>query len=173
MGSNGFEGVTVVDSAPAAAGGLKVYVAFQRPLTGEGMTTRIGEYSVDSKTWNFYFYTLDADVGGVSGNTFLSELIHVGGDRFAVIERDQGIAAAALNKTVRVFSLSSGPLNDLTKPVTKTTAIDLLADSFRFDQEKLEGLALGGGSLFVVNDNDGGQAQNFFVRFGASRLNGN
>jgi hypothetical protein len=173
MGSNGFEGVTVVDSAPATTGGLKVYVAFQRPLTGEGMTTRIGEYSVDSKTWNFYFHALDADVGGASGNTFLSELIHVGGDRFAVIERDQGIAAAALNKTVRVFSLGTGTVNDRTKPVSKTTAIDLLADSFRFDQEKLEGLALGGGSLFVVNDNDGGQAQNFFVRFGTSRLNGN
>ena len=51
-------------------------------------------------------------------------------------------------------------------------ALDLLADSFRFDQEKIEGLALGGGSLFVVNDNDGGEAQNFFVRFSPQVLLG-
>jgi Lamin Tail Domain len=55
-------------------------------------------------------------------------------------------------------------VNDSGDPVEKQTAVDLLADPFRFDQEKLEGLALGGGSLFVVNDNDGGTAQNFFLR---------
>jgi DNA-binding beta-propeller fold protein YncE len=172
MGSNGFEGVTVVDSTPNAAGGLKVYVAFQRPLTGEGMNTRIGEYDVDGDVWNFYYYTLEADVGGVSGNTFLSELIHVGGDKFAVIERDQGIAAGALNKTVRTFTLSSGTLNSSANPVDKAIAIDLLADPFRMDQEKIEGLAFGGGSLFVVNDNDGGQALSYFMRYSASRLGG-
>src|SRR5690606_18283381 len=139
---------------------------------GEGSNTRIGEYDVDAGEWNFYFYELDADVGGASGNTFLSELVHVGGDTFAVIERDQGWAASALNKTVRTFSLSTGIPNDLNSPVIKTTAIDLLSDSFRFDQEKLEGLVYGGGSLFVINDNDGGQAQNFFVRFPASVLEG-
>lgn len=170
MGSNGFEGVAVVDSLPLQSGGLKVYVAFQRPLAGEGSLTRIGEYDVDTAEWNFYFYQLDADVGGVSGNTFLSELIHVGGDEFAVIERDQGVTYGALNKTIRTFRLSSGWSNDSSNPVEKETAIDLLADTFRFDQEKIEGLALGGGSLFVVNDNDGGQSQNFFLRFSANAL---
>jgi hypothetical protein len=173
MGSNGFEGVTVVDATPGSAGGLKVYVAFQRPLTGEAPDTRIGEYDVDSETWSFYFYPLDPDVGGPSGNTFLSELIWVEGVRFAVIERDQGYAAAALNKTIRTFTLSSGAVNDVADPVEKTLTVDLLAAPFRFDQEKLEGLAFGGGSLFVVNDNDGGTAQSFFLRlsphvFGAS-----
>lgn len=172
MTGNGFEGVTAVDSLPDASGGLKVYVAFQRPLTGEGMNTRIGEYDVDAGVWNFYYYTLDADVGGVSGNTFLSELVHVGGDKFAVIERDQGIAAGALNKTIRTFTLGSGAPNDPSHPVDKLTVIDLLADPFRMDQEKIEGLALGGGSLFVVNDNDGGQAQSFFLRFSPQLLGG-
>jgi hypothetical protein len=172
MGSNGFEGVTVVDSTPNASGGLKVYVAFQRPLSGEGRNTRIGEYDVDGGIWNFHFYTLDADIGGAGGNTFLSELIHVGGDRFAVIERDQGIAAAALNKTIRTFTLGSGTLNSSADPVDKQTVIDLVADPFRMDQEKIEGLALGGGSLFVVNDNDGGQAASFFMRFSSQLLGG-
>lgn len=173
MGSNGFEGITVVDSQPNASGGLKVYIAFQRPLAGAeaaARKTRIGEYDVDLGVWNFFYYVLDADVGGASGNTFLSELIHVGGDTFAVIERDQGYSSSALNKTVRTFKLSSGTANDPNDPVEKTTAIDLLADSFRFDQEKIEGLAIGGGSLFVVNDNDGGTAQNFFVRFSPNLL---
>ncbi len=172
MPGNGFEGVTVVDSSPGTDGGLLVYAAFQRPLSGEGMQARIGVYDVDGGVWNFYFYPLDADVGGDTGNTFLSELTHVTGDTFAVIERDQGISSAALNKTVRTFSLSSGTVNDEGNPVNKTLAIDLLADSFRFDQEKIEGLALGGGSLFVVNDNDGGEAQNFFVRFSPQLLLG-
>ncbi len=170
MGGNGFEGVAVVDSAPQQSGGLKVYVAFQRPLTGEQNLTRIGEYDVDLGEWNFYYYPLDADVGGVSGNTFLSELIHVEGDLFAVIERDQGYSHGALNKTIRTFRLSTGARNDLTEPVSKALAADLLAHAFRFDQEKLEGLALGGGSLFVVNDNDGGTALNFFMRLSPSVL---
>jgi DNA-binding beta-propeller fold protein YncE len=165
MTSNGFEGVTVVDSTPDASGGLKVYVAFQRPLTGEGANTRIGEYDVDLGLWNFYYYTLDPDAGGVSGNTFLSELIHVAGDKFAVIERDQGISAGALKKTIRTFTLRTGTVNDPTNPVDKESVIDLLAGPFRMDQEKIEGLALGGGSLFVVNDNDGGQALSFFLRY--------
>ena len=172
MGSNGFEGVTVLDTLPEASGGLVVYTAFQRPLAGEEPYTRIGAYDVDSATWNFYSYELDADIGGDSGRTFLNELTHVTGDTFAVIERDQGTSFAAQNKTVRTFSLSSGTVNDRNNPVNKQTAIDLLADSFRFDQEKLEGLALGGGSLFVVNDNDGGEAHNFFVRFSSQTLLG-
>src|SRR5690606_13868654 len=169
---NGFEGVSVIDTTPSVSGGLVVYTAFQRPLAGEGTNARIGACDVDAAVWNFYYYPLDADVGGDSGNTFLSELTHVAGDTFAVVERDQGISSAALNKTVRTFSLSSGTVNDSGNPVNKETAIDLLTDSFRFDQEKIEGLALGGGSLFVVNDNDGGEAQNFFVRFSPQLLLG-
>lgn len=167
--ANGYEGLAVVDSTPAASGGLKIYTAFQRPLTGE-TNTRIGEYDVDTRKWNFYFYQLDTDPGGAAGKTFLSELLYVGGDRFAVIERDQGWAGAATNKTIRTFSLSSGTKNDATKPVAKSLAYDLLKDSFRFDQEKIEGLALGGGSFWVVNDNDGGTAQEFFMRLDPSVL---
>ncbi len=171
MTSNGFEGVSVVDGDPSAPGGLVVYVGFQRPLTGE-TRNRIGVYDVDADTWNFYYYQLDPDLGGAAGNNFISELIHVGGDKFAVIDRDQGWAGTAVNKTVRTFTLSSGVLNDPTQPVQKELAVDLLALPFRFDQEKIEGLALLNGSLFVVNDNDGGLAHSFFVRLPASVLGG-
>jgi hypothetical protein len=44
------------------------------------------------------------------------------------------------------------------------TVADLLTHPFRFDQEKLEGLALGGGDLWISNDNDGGEAINFLVK---------
>lgn len=170
MTSNGFEGVTVVDTAPASAGGLVVYVAFQKALTNEGQLTRIGAYSVDTGTWDFYYYRLENNPGGAAGNTFLSELVHVDGDKFAVIERDQGWAGAATNKTVRVFRLSTGTANSIGDPVDKVTAIDLLTGPFRFDQEKIEGLALGGGALWVTNDNDGGTAANFVLRFNPSVL---
>jgi hypothetical protein len=68
--------------------------------------------------------------------------------------------------------LSSGTANDITDPVNKVTRYDLLTHPFRFDQEKIEGLALGGGSLWVVNDNDGGEALNFFLELNPSVLGG-
>ena len=155
---------------PGAPGGLAVYVAFQRALTDEGQTTRIGEYDVSAGTWRFFFYALDENAGGASGNTFLSELLHVSGDRFAVIERDQGYAGEARKKVIRTFTLASGTAGNLGDPVDKVTAVDLLATPFRFDQEKIEGLALGGGALWVTNDNDGGQAANFFLRLDPALL---
>lgn len=161
---NGFEGVAVVDQAPTTPGGLEVHVAFQRALTGEGQDTRIGVYDVDGDSWSFYFYTLEPNPGGAAGNTFLSELIHVEGDLFSVIERDQGWAGETRNKTIRTFRLASGTAGDRSDPVEKSTAVDLLAGSFRFDQEKIEGLAVGGGALWVTNDNDGGRAPTFFVK---------
>jgi DNA-binding beta-propeller fold protein YncE len=170
--ANGFEGLTVVDTTPSASGGLKVYVAIQRGLVGEGQATRIGEYDVDTGVWNFYFYTLDPNPGGTAGNTFLSELTHVHGDTFVVVERDQGWSGEAGNKTLRTFSLSTGVVNDIASPVEKVLRVDLLAHPFRFDQEKIEGIALGGGSLFVTNDNDGGEALNFFLRLDPSVLLG-
>jgi hypothetical protein len=168
--ANGFEGIAVVDSTPEIIGGLKVYVAIQRGLTNEGQSARIGEFDVDTGAWGFYFYPLEPNPGGSAGNTFLSELIHVGGDKFAVIERDQGWAGAAINKTIRTFTLSSGTANDLADPVEKLTAYDLLTHPFRFDQEKIEGLALGGDGLWVTNDNDGGEALNFFLKLDPAAL---
>lgn len=168
--ANGFEGIAVVDGTPSASGGLKVYVAMQRALTTEGQNARIGEYDVDAGAWRWYFYPLDPNPGGPRGSTLLSELIHVGGDTFAVVERDQGWAGEAGNKTIRTFTLSSGTPNDIADPVDKALSYDLLEHPFRFDQEKIEGLALGAGGLWVTNDNDGGEALTFFLRLDASVL---
>jgi hypothetical protein len=162
--SNGYEGVAAVDATPGVPGGVRVYVAMQRALTTEGQATRIGEYDVDAGTWRWWFYTLDANPGGAAGSTFLSELIHVAGDKFAVVERDHGWAGAAGNKTIRVFRLSTGTPGVIGDPVDKALAEDLLDHPFRFDQEKIEGLALGAGALWVTSDNDGGQAPTYALK---------
>ncbi len=44
-----------------------MYTLFQRPLAGEELVARIGEYDVDSRSWSFYFYPLDPDPGGAAG----------------------------------------------------------------------------------------------------------
>ena len=162
--ANGFEGVAAVDTTPGVAGGLRVYVAMQRGLTTEGQLARIGEYAPATGAWRWFFYPLDADRGGAAGAQFLSELLHVGGDKFAVIERDQGWAGAATTKAVRVFRLGTGTAGASVDPVDKVTAVDLLAHRFRFDQEKIEGLALGAGGLWVTNDNDGGLSPTYFLK---------
>jgi hypothetical protein len=159
--SFGFEGVAV---RGGAGPGLKVYALFQRPLSGEGRLARIGEYDTAAGAWRFYYYPLDRDPGGAAGRTLLSELVHLGGDRFAVIERDQGRGRAAVNKSVRVFSLASGTADDRSDPVDKVMGHDLLQRAFPFDQEKIEGLALDGESLWVSNDNDEGRAANLFMK---------
>jgi len=63
-----------------------------------------------------------------------------------------------------------GVPGDRGHPVEKSTAVDLLARAFRFDQEKIEGLALGAGALWVTNDNDGGQAPTLFVKLDPALL---
>ncbi len=74
---------------------------------------------------------------------------------------------------MRTFALSSGAARTTARSrLPRRLAYDLLKGPFRLDQEKIEGLALGGGSLWVVNDNDGGQAQEFFLRLDLSVLAG-
>lgn len=166
---NGFEGVAVVDTLPDAPGGLKAYVAFQRPLSGgvdAGNTTRIGEYDVDGGTWNFYFYTLEPNHAGPAANVFLSDIAHLGGDEFVVVERDQRRTGTAGIKRLYAFRLSTGAVNDSAKPVTKVLAADLLHTSFRFDFEKVETVAVTPRGTYVINDNDGGEEAQVFYRIG-------
>jgi hypothetical protein len=164
---DGFEGVAVIDGRPGTSGGLKVYTAIQRPLAGNvdpAGLTRLGEYDADTGTWNFYHYPLDPDLTGARSSIVVSEIAHLGGGEFAVLERDQRRAGAATVKRIYRVRLSSGTPNRASDPLEKTLAMDLLKAPFRFDFEKIETIALTPRGAFLVNDNDGGEEAVLFYR---------
>lgn len=173
---NGFEGVAAVDSRPRAAGGVKVYAVIQRPLSAGDPAglTRIGEYDVDSDTWSFYFYRLDSDLAGARNAIVLSEITYLGGDAFAILERDQRRTGSSSVKRIYTVHLSTGARNDSADPLDKVLAVDLLATPFRFDFEKVESIAITPHGTYVINDNDGGDEAVLFYRIeiqaGATRL---
>jgi DNA-binding beta-propeller fold protein YncE len=168
---DGFSGATVVDDIPGP-GGLVVYVSFRRPLDagaddveGQRNLARIGAYDVDEQTWSFYFYPLEPDLAVVDlpAEILLADIVHLGDDRFAVIERDALDGGLAQVKRVYTFALGSGTPGDVEDPLDKALATDLLDQPFAFDFAGVEGLAFDGDALWVVNDNDGGAQATFFL----------
>jgi hypothetical protein len=157
----GFEGLAVEDGA--------VYVAFQREWKGAGDPSglvRIGRYDLGSGTWGFAHYPLDGVSSPNGGWVGLSDLVSLGGGRFAVVERDnQGGPDAAVK---RLYSFDTTGVSFLDEsqvasfPVlAKGLAVDLLAaGTFApfggLVPEKIEGLTvLSDGTALIVNDNDG------------------
>jgi hypothetical protein len=157
----GFEGVSVV--------GNEVYVAFQRAWTAAGdpaNRVRIGRYHLLAGNWSFAHYPLDPVASPNGGWVGLSDLVHLGGERFAVLERDdQGGPDAAVK---RLYTIDLGGVEFLAEdqvgsfPVlAKELALDLLlADVYGPTggpvPEKLEGLTvLSDGTALLINDNDG------------------
>lgn len=128
--------------------------------------TRIGEYVVDANTWNFYFYPLDPDLAGARNAIVLSEIAHLGGDAFAILERDQRRSGSSSVKRIYKVELSSGAANDSANPVEKSLLVDLLTTPFRFDFEKVESIIVTPQGTFAANDNDGGDEGEFFYRLG-------
>jgi DNA-binding beta-propeller fold protein YncE len=171
--ADGFSGAAVVDTDPAAAGGLVAYVSFRRPLDGggpeaDGNLARIGAYDVDAQAWSFFFYPLEPDLlVGDPPEILLADIVHLGADRFAVLERDQLDGGAAQVKRVYTFTLGSGTPGDTGDPLDKTLAVDLLAQPFAFDFAGVEALAAGGNELWVANDNDAGALATFFLQVAA------
>lgn len=171
--AEGFSGVAVVDTDPGAAGGLVVYVSFRRPLEDSGPETdrnlaRIGAYDVDAQAWSFYFYPLEPDlIAADPPGILLADLVHLDGDRFAVLERDQLDGGAAQVKRVYTFALGSGTAGDIADPLDKALAVDLLAQPFAFDFAGVEALAFDGSALWVANDNDAGALATFFLALAA------
>jgi Esterase-like activity of phytase len=171
--ANGFSGVAVVDTDPAAAGGLVVYVGFRRPLDGggpeaDGNLARIGVYDLDAQAWSFYFYPLEPDlVVGDPPEILLADIVHLDSDRFAVLERDQLDGGVAQVKRVYTVTLASGTAGDPGDPLDKTLAVDLLAQPFPFDFAGVEALAFDGAALWVANDNDAGALATFFLQVAA------
>ena len=158
----GFEGVAVLEGA--------VFVAFQRAWRDSGDDSdqaRIGRFDLATRSWTFAHYPLDAPSSPAGGWVGLSELTHVGGDEFAVIERDNQGGPDASIKRIYSFSITGVRFRADAEvahfaQLDKVLRADLL-ESGAFDRtggpvpEKLEGMALGasGSSLWIVNDNDG------------------
>lgn len=155
----GFEGVASVGAGRTE----QVYVAFQREWAGDpDNKVRIGRYA-DGK-WRFFYYELEQPTSPNGGWVGLSELTFLGGDEFAVIERDNQAGADARIKRIYRFSVAGvEPLADSATAnfplVAKTLVRDLMPDLKATGGavlEKIEGLAaLPGGSALIVNDNDG------------------
>lgn len=168
---DGFSGAAVVDTDPGP-GGLVVYVSFRRPLDAGAddveaarNLARIGAYDVDAQTWRFYFYPLEPDLTVVDlpAEILLADIVHLDGDRFAVLERDALDGGVAKIKRIYTFALGSGTSGDVDDPLDKTLATDLLDQPFAFDFAGVEGLAFDGDALWVVNDSDGGALATFFL----------
>lgn len=171
--SNGFEGVAVSDS------GRYLLAAIQREYATDATIggvrhTRIARYDLLAERWDFFLYpleTTDAEDDWIG----LSEIVNLGGDRYAVIERDKLQGGAARVKRVYEFTLDgliptdgsplAGDADVTDRVITKTLLRDVLADTAPF--EKVEGLALTKGrTLWAVVDNDGGKHESRLVALG-------
>ena len=144
----GFEGVAEYNGS--------AYVAFQRVWGGEA-NPRIGVYDVVGGTWTFFFYPLDAVESQNGGWVGLSDITSLGGGDFLVVERDnQGGPDAAIK---RIYRFNVNALTD-GDTITKTLVIDLIAEGDLtapggLVYEKIEGSAVLGDDVFIINDNDG------------------
>ena len=154
LGSQGLEGVAV--------DGDTVWVALQRELeTDPAGVVRIGRYTPDGGTWEWFGYQLDTtDV--VDDWIGLSEIaVHDGA--LLVLERDKLNGPDARVKTIyRVEMRSEAGVtsaNEAPPVLPKTLARNLLPDlqaTNGFVQEKVEGFTIAGNqNLYVVTDNDG------------------
>lgn len=164
----GLEGVAVVE-----AGGVeRVYVAFQGPLADDPEdVTRIAMVDPATGAWRFWHYPLDTSKD--DRFTGLSELAHLGGDRFAAIERD-GKGGRNSVKWLTTFLLpeGSGAAVGARPPLlSKRVALDLVPLFLDRDmkvEKEIEGLTIAAdGNVYVLNDNDGERAT-LLLRLGAS-----
>jgi hypothetical protein len=161
QGPDGFTGLAVV--------GRFVYVAFQRAWEADGDPaefTRIGRFDTTANDWKFAYYPLDLPASPDSGKIGLSELVHMGGDDFAVIERDSGVGPDASTKRVMGFSIAgvnwlsyhSVPnLTVLDKHLVKDLVVDgVWAPWAGLVPGQVDGMTLlQGGAALIVNDNQG------------------
>ena len=150
--STGFEGVT------ASAEGRYLYVAVQRGFDPKNKPTEaaILRYDTQTQTWISALYPLDQHSKDATKYwTGLSEITLLADGRLLVLERDKGGGEnGAINAEIkRVYSVNSADLVDGAL-LSKTLVRDLRKD-FSYLHEKIEGMTVFGGNLWVVNDNDG------------------
>jgi hypothetical protein len=164
---NGFEGVAVSED------GRYLVAPIQRQFDGEEPTyTRIARLDLTTLEpvggagvrytgdWEFFMYPLEPETTG--GWIGLSELLCIGPQEYAVVERDKGIGGESTLKRVFVFSLA-GLTDGAT--VSKSQWHDIVE---RFNPyEKVEGLAWSPESgLWIGLDNDGGEVESRLINLG-------
>lgn len=159
MPKKGLEGVAL----ERTASGGRLVVAFQAPFDGDPADfTRIGAVDPASGVWSFYLYPLDRNASG--DLTGLSEVLHLGAQKFAAIERD-GRGGKDSIKWVTTFDLGAlaGAAPDEVPPkLSKRRAVDLvplfIASGLKVEKE-VEGLAVAAdGEVYAVTDNDNKRA---------------
>ena len=169
---NGFEGVTLSDDGRYLVAALQRGYADDEANNGVDYT-RIARYDLVTGEWNFFLYPLEPTTTE-SDWIGLSEITNLGGNRYAVIERDKQIGGAAAIKRVYTFTLDGVlPFDGLVAEsadlsghvVQKDELVDLLPAFTPF--EKIEGLTLArDGALWAALDNDGGEVEPRLVNMG-------
>ncbi|WP_343868037.1 esterase-like activity of phytase family protein [Caenispirillum bisanense] len=167
----GFEGVAEYKDGDT----VKVIVAVQREWKDDpkGMV-KLAIYTPAKDHWTFVHYPLEKPAAGAWVG--LSEITHLGGNDFAVLERDnQGGPKAALKAVYRI-SLDGITPAEAGQPlpvVKKTRMLDLLPHLTAgngWTADKPEGFAVTvDGQMVAVTDNDGvddATGETLFLRLG-------
>ncbi len=160
--NNGFEGVTISSDGRYLVAPIQREYAKDTKVNGVNYT-RIACYDLKTDAWDFFLYPLENT--DTKGDWIgLSEIVNLGNDKYAVIERDKLIGGAAKLKAAYTFSLKDlKPFNAITEEtsmvagsvINKTKVLDLKATIAPF--EKLEGLTVTpNGKVWAAVDNDGG-----------------
>jgi hypothetical protein len=160
--NNGFEGVTISSDGRYLLAPIQREYAKDAKVNGVSYA-RIARYDLKTDAWDFFLYPLEKT--DTKGDWIgLSEIVNLGKDKYAVIERDKLIGGAAKLKAVYTFSLNGlKPFAGLTEEtstvagsaIKKTNVLELKSTIAPF--EKLEGLTVTpDGKVWAAVDNDGG-----------------
>jgi len=143
----GLEGVAVE--------GDMIVTTTQRAWTNE-TNPRLGIYDLNSDSWKFVYYPLDAPESQVGGWVGLSDIAAVGDMKFLILERDnQGGPDAAIKRIYLVDLAEVEEGSTITKTLVQDIIPDLKEATNGFVMEKVEGLAYDGEYMWINNDNDG------------------
>lgn len=155
----GFEGVAEFERG----GKTMVVTAIQREWGDDAKgLVKLGIYNPADKSWGFVHYPLDKPKSAAGGWMGLSEITHLDGERFAVLERDNQGGEFAAIKQITVIDLAGiepVALGGTLPVVKKTVKLDLLpalASTKGWLLDKPEGFTVtADGRMILVTDNDG------------------
>lgn len=161
--NNGFEGVAISSDGKYLLGAIQRQYKDEKAIDGT-LYTRIARYDLTNKTWEFFLYPLEPTT--VDGDWIgLSEIVNIGNDTYAVIERDKMVGGAIHLKALYTFTLDGvepfeglvTEASDLSKSVVVKKKVADLRDAF-MPFEKIEGMTVTpDGTVWTALDNDGGE----------------